>query len=146
MLTQTPLPRTFAVQPTLKKPWITTLYGATRDIVRPVIDEARLLGNLRKGMLEFCVLALLQTEPTYGLDLARRLQSDGPVASESTLYPLLARLHAAGFVESSWQESPAGRPRKYYAITAAGGEAVATFESAWQLLRDAVHRTLRRER
>ena len=65
-------------------------------------------------MLEFCVLALLQTEPTYGLDLARRLQSDGPVAS--------------------------------YAVTAAGGEAVATFESAWQLLRDAVDRTLRRER
>ena len=107
--------RTRNAHPFARRVAITTLYGATRDIVRPVIDEARLLGNLRKGMLEFCVLALLQTEPTYGLDLARRLQSDGLVAS--------------------------------YAITAAaGGEAVATFESAWQLLRDAVDRTLRRER
>jgi PadR family transcriptional regulator, regulatory protein PadR len=107
-------------------------------------NDARLLTNLRKGLAEVCVLALLQAEPTYGLDLARRLQRDGLVAGESTLYPLLARLSSSGLVESEWRTSPAGRPRKYYSITADGREAMAAFETSWISMRNAVDQTLRR--
>lgn len=109
-----------------------------------MVNDARFLTNLRKGLVEFCVLALLEVEPTYGLDLARRLQQDGLVAGESTLYPLLARLSSTGLVDSEWRESPAGRPRKYYAITTAGRDAVSTFERSWSTLREAVDHILRR--
>lgn len=107
-----------------------------------MVTDARSLTNLRRGLVEFCVLALLETEPTYGLALARRLQEDQLVAGESTLYPLLARLRSSGLVESEWRESPTGRPRKYYAITDSGRDAVATFRLSWVSLRNAVDHTL----
>ena len=80
-----------------------------------------ILSNLRRGALEYCVLALLQGGSRYGLDIARTLTHDGVLMSgEGTLYPLLARLRRAGLVETSWQESPSGPPRRYYALTALG--------------------------
>ena len=94
--------------------------------------------NLRKGLVEFCVLAILARRSTYGFDLARRLQRDGLAASDSTLYPLLARLQASGLVDSEWQQSDAGRPRKYYLVTADGLATLAAFKTAWVPLRDAV--------
>ena len=100
--------------------------------------DARVMVNLRKGLVEFCVLGLLVHGPKYGLELARRLQADGLAASDSTLYPLLARLHSAGLVESEWRESDAGRPRKYYALTGDGIAALAAFVDTWAPLRDAV--------
>ncbi len=106
--------------------------------------EERVLTNLRKGIVEFCVLAIIGEGSAYGLALARRLEADGLVASESTLYPLMARLRMAGLVDSEWQESDAGRPRKYYTLTDAGREALRAFQSTWEPLRDAVDRTLRR--
>ncbi|MDM4764399.1 PadR family transcriptional regulator [Galbitalea sp. SE-J8] len=106
--------------------------------------EERILTNLRKGVLEFCVLAYLQAGRTYGLDLARRLETDRLIASEGTLYPLLARLRSAGMVETEWVESDAGRPRKYYTLTNLGAEYLDAFRSAWAPLRDTVDRTVRR--
>lgn len=107
-----------------------------------MVTSERVLTSLRKGLVEFCVLAILNEGSTYGLALARRLEADGLIASESTLYPLLARLLAAGFVASEWSESEAGRARKYYTITAAGRDALLTFEQSWLPLRDAVDRIL----
>lgn len=106
--------------------------------------EERVLTNLRKGIVEFCVLAIIGEGAAYGFALARRLEADGLVASESTLYPLLARLRSAGLVESEWRESEAGRPRKYYTLTDAGSLALRAFQATWEPLRDAVDRTLRR--
>lgn len=107
-----------------------------------VMTAERVLTSLRKGLVEFCVLAILKDGSTYGFEMARRLEADGLIAGESTLYPLLARLLANGLAESEWSESEAGRPRKYYTLTAEGREALDVFEQSWVPLRNAVDRTL----
>src|SRR5678815_4428019 len=64
---------------------------------------------LRRGTLEFCVLALLETEQRYGVELVTRLGAESALTTtEGTLYPLLSRLRRAGWVDTIWQESPAG--------------------------------------
>lgn len=108
-----------------------------------VPGEEGILSNLRRGALEYCVLALLRDGARYGLDIARTLTRDGVLMSgEGTLYPLLARLRKSGLVETSWQESTAGPPRRYYSLTADGERALATFTRAWHPFRDAVDATL----
>ncbi len=79
------------------------------------------LAQLRKGSLELCVLALLANGERYGYEIAQGLtQSASLEISEGTIYPLLSRLQREGQVKSEWRESPAGPPRKYYTLTAAG--------------------------
>jgi len=95
------------------------------------------LAQMRKGALEYCVLALLSHEDRYGFELARLL-SDDLVTSEGTLYPLLARLRRDGLVETFWQESTQGPPRRYYRITREGERALDTFLPQWKSFRDAV--------
>lgn len=113
-----------------------------RYTVYCVMYENRVLTNLRKGLVEYCVLAAAEVGPTYGFELARNLKADGLAASESTLYPLLARLRTNGMLESDWRESEAGRPRKYYTLTPAGRDSLAIFRSTWPPLRDAVDRAI----
>lgn len=101
-------------------------------------DDA-ILTHLRRGALEYCVLAMLQGQELYGLDIARRLTVDGILMSgEGTLYPLLARLRKAGLVETQWQESVEGPPRRYYSLTDDGRDALAAFTRTWKPFRDAV--------
>ena len=95
--------------------------------------------QLRRGVLEYCVLALLAKEDRYGFDIARSLGAVRPIAvSEGTVYPLLSRLRKDGAVETSWQESDSGPPRKYYAITPQGRRVLAEFADEWGRFRDAV--------
>lgn len=106
-------------------------------------SEEAILTHLRRGALEYCVLALLAHEETYGLDLARTLTRDGALmGGEGTLYPLLARLRKAGLVETYWQESDSGPPRRYYGITPDGHVALATFKRAWGPFSAAVNSAL----
>lgn len=94
----------------------------------------RIATNLRKGVLEYCVLALLSGRDMYGLELAGALMNRGLTASEGSLYPLLARMREAGAVETRWEqpEDTGGtRPRRYYAITARGRELLAVFGTVW---------------
>jgi len=105
-------------------------------------DDA-MLTHLRRGALEYCVLAMLEHDELYGLDIARRLTPDGVLmASEGTLYPLLARLRKAGLVTTNWRESTAGPPRRYYALTTDGRDALTRFRPAWKGFRDAVDAAL----
>jgi PadR family transcriptional regulator PadR len=107
--------------------------------VRAVVAPADVLSQLRRGALEYCVLALLADDDRYGFDLVRTLGSiDGMATGEGTLYPLLSRLKKAGHVATTWRESDAGPPRKYYAITAQGRRALADFTVEWCRFRDAV--------
>jgi PadR family transcriptional regulator, regulatory protein PadR len=94
---------------------------------------------LRRGTLEFCVLALLEKGEHYRLDLVRWLGSE-PVltTSEGTLYPLLSRLRRAGWVTTTWQEAPAGPPRRYYTLTPSGRAALRHFRAEWSAFRDTV--------
>ena len=98
--------------------------------------------NLRKGVLEHCVLAMIGDGEMYGLDIANGLQHRGLLTSEGTLYPLLARLRRNGLVETSWRESTQGAPRRYYSLTAEGQESLAVFVSIWAPFSAAVTETL----
>jgi PadR family transcriptional regulator, regulatory protein PadR len=101
------------------------------------------LSQLRRGVLEYCVLALLQDQQLYGFDLVRRLGDvDGLVTSEGTIYPLLSRLRREGWVTTTWAESTAGPPRRYYALTPAGRRALQEFSEQWRRFRAAVDHLL----
>lgn len=105
-----------------------------------------LLTHLRRGTLEFCVLAVLSGEERYARDLIADLGGDGVlVTSEGTVYPMLARLRRDGLVETTWRESAAGPPRRYYRRTSRGDAAVAHFTQQWAIFRDAVDRVLTEE-
>ncbi|PUB29861.1 PadR family transcriptional regulator PadR [Promicromonospora sp. AC04] len=98
------------------------------------MTDERIATNLRKGVLEYCVLALLSHGEKYGLELADDLTTRGLIASEGSLYPLLARMRENGLVEPRWEASGAGRPRRYYAITDTGTEQLTAFTQVWASL------------
>ena len=104
-----------------------------------VATQDALLAQMRRGTLQYCVLSLLADEERYGFDLVRSLaELDGMVTSEGTIYPLLSRLRRDGLVESNWQESRSGPPRRYYRLTNAGRAALDAFRLEWRRFRDAV--------
>jgi PadR family transcriptional regulator PadR len=98
----------------------------------------RSFAQLRRGVVEYCLLALLVREDRYGFDLVRSLSRSGLVAGEGTVYPLLTRLARDAYVTTTWRDSPSGPPRKYYAITARGKAALVQFQPEWTRFRDAV--------
>jgi PadR family transcriptional regulator PadR len=99
------------------------------------------LAQARRGVIELCVLVLIDRMPHYGYELAVAL-SHWPslAASEGTLYPLLRRLQREGQVEATWQESQDGPPRKYYRLTTAGRALLEAQLADWELLTGAVTR------
>ena len=100
--------------------------------------------QLRRGLLPYCVLALLRDGECYGVKIVRELSAvDGMMTSEGTIYPLLSRLRKQGLVETRWAESPAGPPRRYYRITEPGRAAVDGFIVQWQRTRHAVDHFLK---
>jgi PadR family transcriptional regulator PadR len=108
-----------------------------------VLGETRgTLTELRRGVVEHCVLALLARRESYAFDLVRVLSGRGLVTSEGTIYPLLARLRRDRLVTTTWQESAAGPPRRYYRITDNGCRALAAFVREWSSFRDAVDELL----
>jgi PadR family transcriptional regulator, regulatory protein PadR len=106
--------------------------------------EARqVLPQLRRGALEYCVMALMRDVPRYGFDLVRELsEAEGLLTSEGTIYPLLSRLRKEGLVTTSWEESESGPPRRYYALTTDGRAALTRFVQDWSRFRDGVDRVL----
>jgi PadR family transcriptional regulator, regulatory protein PadR len=91
------------------------------------------LTQLRRGVLEFCVLAYLKPQAAYGLEIATGLsQHELLFTSEGTLYPLLARLRKHGWVETTWRESRSGPPRRYYSLTSDGSAALEAFTELWK--------------
>ena len=103
-----------------------------------------MLAQMRRGAIEYCVLALLRDGgEQYGFDLVRQLSAaDELVTSEGTIYPLLTRLRREGLVETTWRESTQGPPRRYYRITRAGKESLDSFTDQWGRFSSAVNRIL----
>ncbi len=102
-------------------------------------DLSRVESQLRKGVLEYCVLALMRDEPRYGVELVQSLEASGTLAaSQGTVYPLLSRLRRADLVTTTWRESTSGPPRRYYQLTDTGLAALADFARIWPAFRDAV--------
>jgi PadR family transcriptional regulator, regulatory protein PadR len=97
--------------------------------------------QMRKGVLELCILSIIGNEEVYPSDIIRRLKENDLIVVEGTLYPMLTRLKDAGLLQYSWQESPAGPPRKYFQLTESGREALAELHTAWSELVHAVAQT-----
>jgi PadR family transcriptional regulator PadR len=99
----------------------------------------RLRRELARGTTELAVLSVLQTGRRYGYELLKLLQQTGKgvlEVKEGTLYPLLHRLEDGGHISSSWEAEGRTRPRKYYAITAAGSARRAMLHAEWSSLVD----------
>jgi len=88
--------------------------------------------QLRKGMLELCILNAIDGTRLYGYDIVRRLREiDALVISEGTVYPILSRLRREGFVETTIEESAEGPARKYYTVSEKGRGILARMNDCW---------------
>ena len=95
--------------------------------------------QMRKGVLEYCILLLLKKEPSYTSDLIQELKEARLIVVEGTLYPLLTRLKNSGLLSYQWIESTQGPPRKYYRLTEAGEAFLKELELSWQELNDTIN-------
>lgn len=97
--------------------------------------------QMRKGVLEFCILSILHGERMYASDILSKLKEAKLLVVEGTLYPLLTRLKNAGLLEYEWEESTSGPPRKYYLLTGTGQEFLEELRGTWNELQNAVEQT-----
>jgi PadR family transcriptional regulator PadR len=95
--------------------------------------------QLRKGVVEYCVLGLLSRERMYGWQLSERLVASGLIASIGTLYPMLARLRSQGLVTALDEASASGPVRKYYRLTPLGEAQLESFRDQWVPFAATVH-------
>ena len=96
--------------------------------------------QMRKGMLEYCILLLLQDKPAYTSDIIKKLKDVDLLVVEGTLYPLLTRMKNGGLLKYEWQESTQGPPRKYYALTEQGHDALVVLDKAWSEISNTVNK------
>lgn len=94
--------------------------------------------QMRKGVLEFCVLALISEGEIYPSDIISQLKKSNLLVAEGTVYPLLNRLKNMELLSYNWVESNAGPPRKYYKLTAKGNKFLIELNKTWQELAHAV--------
>lgn len=95
------------------------------------MNADKVKSQMRKGMLEFCVLLLISRGEIYASEIIARLKAAHMIVVEGTLYPLLTRLKNEELLSYRWEESTAGPPRKYYSITSKGGQYLALLHEAW---------------
>ena len=95
--------------------------------------------QMRKGILEYCILLLLKKETAYTSDIIQKLQEATLIVVEGTLYPLLTRLKNSELLSYEWIESTQGPPRKYYKLTEKGELFLNELEVSWQELTDAIN-------
>lgn len=96
--------------------------------------------QMRKGVLEYCILLVLDGEPLYASNIIESLKEAKMIVVEGTLYPLLTRLKNAGLLTYKWEESTQGPPRKYYELTKNGRQFLNELEGSWGELVTAVEK------
>lgn len=95
------------------------------------INIDNIQSQMKKGVLEFCILTIIQRGEAYPSDITQELREAGMQVLEGTLYPLLTRLKNAGYLEYRWVESASGPPRKYFTMSASGIEFYNSLEKTW---------------
>jgi PadR family transcriptional regulator PadR len=91
-------------------------------------------GPIRKGLLEFLILRIIDADKVYVADMLRKLADTEFATQEGTLYPLLSRMRRDGLLEYEWQESESGPPRKYYGLTALGRAQLEELNEYWKTI------------
>ena len=94
--------------------------------------------QMRKGLLEYCILSILDKREAYASVIIDDLKSVGMIVVEGTLYPLLIRLKNQGLLAYRWEESTQGPPRKYYVLTDQGREQLGQMDTAWNELVESI--------
>jgi len=96
------------------------------------MEPAERFSGIRKGLLEFLTLKVINAKPAYAADILAAFSGTSFATQEGTLYPLLSKLRRDQLVDYEWQESEAGPPRKYYRLTAKGKKELASVEAYWK--------------
>ncbi len=95
------------------------------------MTEDNVKAQMRKGILEYCILAILSREDSYAPKIIAELKQSEMIVVEGTLYPILTRQKNAGLLTYRWEESPQGPPRKYYSITPVGNQILKELHKSW---------------
>ena len=103
------------------------------------MDIQNTQSQMRKGVLEFCILSIIKQGEVYPSDIVDKMKKANLNIFEGTLYPLLTRLKNAGYLTYRWVESNSGPPRKYFLLTEQSLQFYAELERTWKELADAVH-------
>ena len=90
--------------------------------------------QMRKGILEYCILSILEKESVYASEIIRQLKEAKVIVVEGTLYPILTRQKNAGLLSYRWEESTQGPPRKYYELANKGKEYLHQLDASWEEL------------
>lgn len=101
---------------------------------------SNLKSQMRKGLLEYCILAIISRDEAYASDILDQLKVAQLVVVEGTVYPLLTRMKNEGLLTYRWQESTGGPPRKYYTLTDNGQQLLTQLDQEWQSICQAINR------
>ena len=108
----------------------------TKNNISMKIENTK--AQMRKGVLEFCILSVLKNQDAYVAEILKTLKEAKLLVVEGTIYPLLTRLKNAGLLNYRWEESTTGPPRKYYALTENGQLFLVELTNTWNELHNAV--------
>ncbi|CAI8238465.1 MAG: Uncharacterised protein [Formosa sp. Hel1_33_131] len=108
----------------------------TKNNISMKIENTK--AQMRKGVLEFCILSVLKNQDAYVAEILKTLKEAKLLVVEGTIYPLLTRLKNAGLLNYRWEESTTGPPRKYYALTESGQLFLVELTTTWNELHNAV--------
>ena len=112
---------------------------AMSSTIRRIMKIENFKAQMRKGILEYCILLVMDAKPMYASDIIDKLKQSEMIVVEGTLYPLLTRLKNEGLLTYKWEESNQGPPRKYYTLTEAGRDFLHEMENSWHELVTAVN-------
>lgn len=102
------------------------------------------ISQMRKGILEYCILAVISRGEIYASDILSELKEANLIVVEGTLYPLLTRLKNAGLLSYLWKESLQGPPRKYFELTEKGKTFLGELDKTWNELNVSINKTLKK--
>ena len=108
------------------------------------MNAENIKAQMRKGILEYCILTILSKNDAYASDIINELKKSRLIVVEGTMYPLLTRQKNAGLLSYRWEESTQGPPRKYYSLTDTGREFLKELDQSWNELMEAIN-TLKRK-
>ena len=100
------------------------------------LEQAK--AEMRRGMLEYCILLIISKEKIYATDILKKLKSADLIVVEGTIYPLLNRLRTESLLEYVWEESKSGPPRKYYSLTSKGVSTLSQLKTTWKSLNESI--------
>ncbi|NOX84768.1 MAG: PadR family transcriptional regulator [Chlorobi bacterium] len=110
------------------------------------MNVEKINAQMRKGVLELCVLAVISDREVYTSDIISSLKEAELLVVEGTVYPLLTRLKNEGLLKYKWQESTSGPPRKYFSLTDKGKSVFKTMYENWEKLNQSINRILKNKK